>query len=236
MTATPTLTVRHLPTPFDPASGPVTVATPSCCCCCCCCLASLGMAVGVAAGAAYETGRGNRTSRAVATVLAVLALPLALATWAGLFNVADALSGGEVGGGTATVVFLGVVVVYATTVWAAMRAAGASWQRALTLGVSLAASLPVAVVVEAIAALFTLFFIELLAPGAVAFGLWVGRRTHQGPEPPPWPPVDPQWVPPVPPPPVPGGPAPVAMSDELPALPAGPAPSWAEQPTPEDDR
>lgn len=39
-----TLTVRSLPTAYDPPDDGVSVATPTCCCCCCCCLATVSAA------------------------------------------------------------------------------------------------------------------------------------------------------------------------------------------------
>ena len=249
-----TLTVRPLPTPHDPPAGPVTVATPSCCCCCCCCLATLGTAVGFTAGAVYETAVRRRRPAAVPTVLATLALPLAVVVLLVLFNTFDDLQG--VAGAEdelAAVAWVAAIVVYLGLAGGALRLAGAGWGQSVGVPAAVLVCIPVMFVVELPAALFTAFLIELASPVAVLAGIWFGRRTHRDSRPGPWPTAvwippgaaSPPVLPPVPPPP----PPPADRSDDpapgLPALPrdaAGPGTAAASgspgdaAPSPEDSR
>lgn len=243
-----TLTVRALPTPHDPPAGPVTVATPSCCCCCCCCLATLGTAIGFAAGASYETAVRRRRHPAVPIVMAVLALPLALAVLVILFNAVDDLQG--VGGAEdelAAVAWFAAIAVYLGLTVGALRLAGAGWAHAVGASALVAVCIPAAFLAELFVALFTAFIVELVSPAAVVLGIWIGRRTHRDPAPTPWPAE--VWIPPgaaVPPalpslplsPPSPSPPSTDSGSpdDPSPGLPALPRDAAVPDPSPEDDR
>ncbi|HEX5946221.1 MAG TPA: hypothetical protein VFY82_08090 [Acidimicrobiales bacterium] len=241
-----TLTIRPLPTLHDPPAGPVTVATPSCCCCCCCCLATLGLAGGFTSGAAYETAVRHRRPRAVPTVLAALALPLALVALVALLTTFDDLQG-VAGAEDELTTFAWVVAlaVYLGLAGAALRLAGAGWGQAAGVPAAVAVLAPVMFVLEMPLALLTAFIVELASPLAVLYGVWIGRRTHRGPEPATWPAA--VWIPPHAPPPapsmVPGPPQDVtgpdvAAAQDLPTLPAPPAddePSVEDAPLVEAD-
>jgi hypothetical protein len=237
-----TLTVRALPTAYDPPAGAVTVATPSCCCCCCCCLATLGSVAGFTAGAAHETALRYGRPRGRVTAMAALALPLAVATMIVLFNVIDGLQGVESAEGTLNVlVWVSAIAIYLGLAGAALRLAGASWGRAAGTPVSVALVAPVAFVVELPLALFTVFLVELAAPVAVLLGVKLGRATHRGPVPTSWPvAVPPGWaLPPPPPPPgllsAPDGDPAARTGQDLPALPSAPTPPRTDRPTSEDE-
>lgn len=241
-----TLTVRALPTPHDPPAGPVTVATPSCCCCCCCCLATLGTAIGFTAGAAYETSVRRRRHPVVPTVMALLALPLAIAVLAVLFNVFDDMQG--VGGAEdelAAVAWIAAIAVHLGLTIGALRLAGARWAHAVGVSALVAVCIPAAFAAELFVALFTAFIIELASPAAVLLGVWIGRRIHRDPAPAPWPAAvwvppgaaAPPALPPVPPPPPPPPAGSAGPSDDpSPGLPALPRDAGARDPSPEGDR
>lgn len=203
-----TLTTRALPGPFDPPAGPLTVATPSCCCCCCCCLATAGAVMGVTAGEAYhranENGHEGRR-RALAIVLGLLTVPAAVlaVVVVGPLDVGTAL--------TALAAFVAVVVVAG----AALGVSGVAPETGFNFGAAVALIAVPAFLVEAIAALFTFFILELLAPFAFWAGLRIARSMHESRFPPPpedvpprgrWGPPGGGWpaAPPPPPPPLPG--------------------------------
>jgi hypothetical protein len=256
-----TLTVRPLPTPHDPASGDVTVATPSCCCCCCCCLATLGTAVGFAAGATYETAVRRGGPRVVPTLVALLALPLALATLVVLLGLADDSSAvGSSDGPWERLAWVAAAAVYVLLVALPLTWAGARWLHAVGLPVLMLGAIGVGVVVELPLALVTAFLIELASPALLALGVWIGRSTHSTleppwPQPPGWPvvvglhdvpppPPDAIWGPPVDRPalpPIDAGEPPPPGFGGLPPLPAPPAGDFLapgeDTPAPgEDDR
>lgn len=195
--------VRALPTPYDPPTALVTVATPSCCCCCCCCLATLGAATGVGAGAAYELAKGQQRPPGLATTLAAVALPVAIVAFVALSAVFSGLQGveGERDTLTAIAAFVGFGLYLGMT-GGGLRLAGASWGRAAAVPLAVAAATPVLFVVELPLALVTLFLVELLAPVTVFLGVKLGRVSQRVPGPPPWPQATAvPWGPPPPPPP-----------------------------------
>jgi len=181
MSATPTL--RALPTPFDPPSGPTTVATPSCCCCCCCCLNALAAGAGFTVGAAAGTADARRRSGLLPILLSLLAVPLA-------GGVGWALS--EIGWNPPVEVGVGAMAVtYAAVTALALRLAGAEWPRALLVALLVPVVAGGIFLVEIFAALFTVFIVELLAPGTFFLALHLGRKAHDDRPPAaasPWPP------------------------------------------------
>lgn len=147
-----TVTVRALPTAYDPPTGTLTVATPSCCCssCCCCCLNTLALAAGTTASAAHQAATDNGRPAGLPAWLGFLAVPAAaLVAWlVGRVQSSDDLSVPVVVG-----IAAGAVVAVI-----ALRIAGARLRLALLS------------VVAIVAASLVLFFLEL----AVALGtsLW----------------------------------------------------------------
>lgn len=176
-------TLRALPTPFDPPSGPTTVATPSCCCCCCCCLNALAAGAGFTAGAAGGTAATHRRSGVVPILLGLAALPAGIAAASALNDLV-----GEI---AAQVAVATVVLVYAAVSVVALRLAGAAWDRTLLVSLLVPLAAGGLFIVEVFAALFTVFIVELLAPVSFFFALQLGRKTHDETPPTaasPWPP------------------------------------------------
>lgn len=162
-----TMTVRALPTPYDPPDAPVTVATPTCCCssCCCCCLNATAASVTVAAGAAYGAAAASDRPRFGPTLLGVLALPIAVAVGAFLAPL-----------GSQSALAVGFVV-YVGLFAAAMSLGGAQTGQAVWVALGIAGLLAVLFVVEVPLAFVTGFLVELLAPLALWIGFKLGFRT-----------------------------------------------------------
>ena len=163
------MTLRALPTPYDPPAGTLTVATPSCCCssCCCCCLNLLGAAAGVTAGAAHAAAVRNGRPSGAATVLGFLAV---LAGVAVAILVARAQSQDAIG----LPLFSGLAA-YAVIAVLALRRGGVRLVTALTLVAAVAAGSVAAFFVELALAAATELWIELAAPLALWGGWVVGR-------------------------------------------------------------
>lgn len=215
-------TVRALPTPFDPPSGPATVATPSCCCCCCCCLNALAAGVAFTTGAAAGVAATNRRPAVGPVLLALAALPVAVATVSGLSKLFLDLPG-PVGVAAFVLVHVGVSAL-------ALRLAGAAWSRTWLVALLVPLAAAGLFAVEIFVALFTMFLVELLTPLTFIAALHLGRRAHQEPEATevsPWPPYPPL-------PPAPYGTAPPAPAFP-PTPPLPPSPETPELPWPSSD-
>jgi len=163
------LTMRALPTPYDPPAGTLTVATPSCCCssCCCCCLNLLGAAAGVTASAAHAAAVRNGRPSGAATALGFLAV---LAGAAVAVLVARAQSQDAIG----LPLFSGLAA-YAVVAVLALRRGGVRMVTALAVAVAVAAGSVAAFFVELVLAAATELWIELAAPLAVWGGWVLGR-------------------------------------------------------------
>src|SRR5262245_37896081 len=73
------VTLRALPTAYEPGGAALTVATPSCCCCCCC--ANTMVATTALVGAiAYGTAERHGRPRWLILALALSMLPIAVLT------------------------------------------------------------------------------------------------------------------------------------------------------------
>jgi len=149
-----TLSVRTVPTAYDGRGVDVTVATPSCCCCCCC-LATIASAATFVASEANFQAEEHQRSKGPALALALVGLPMALLV------AAVAASGDRDFAPAWLFVSAGVFAGFTAT---ALLMAGASGTRAVVTGGLVAAATAGLIVVEAFAALFTAFFIELAAP------------------------------------------------------------------------
>lgn len=165
-----TVTVRSLPTAYDPPDDAVSVATPTCCCCCCCCLATVTAASMFVGAEAYyrateqpET-HGRRRRLFAFGFLSVLALPL-LAVYVLSFVVPDVAGIG--------------LLLSPILCWAVLVRSGAPAGRAvLVLLATVAVALPV-FVVELALALPTVFLIELTFPLTMWAAWAIARRRHR---------------------------------------------------------
>jgi hypothetical protein len=164
------LTVRALPTPYDPPTGTLTVATPSCCCssCCCCCLNLLGAAAGVTAGAAHAAAVRNGRSSGTATALGFLAIlaGVAVAILVARAQTQDAIGPPLVAGITA----------YAVVAVLALRRAGVRPVTTLALVAAVAAGSVALFFVELSLVAVTELWIELAMP-LTLWGGWVLGRS-----------------------------------------------------------
>jgi hypothetical protein len=162
------LTVRPLRTAFDPADGPVTVATPSCCCsCCCCCLATTALAMSSTLSAAVHASEARRRPNGGAVVLSLTAVPAAIAAMVAAANV-----------GLVGLTVIAGVLAYAGVCALMFVAAGVEGEdlvRAGGIGLALGVGFARLVVVEAVVAIFTLFLVEVLALATLFLGWRVGR-------------------------------------------------------------
>lgn len=171
---------RPLPTAFDDADDPVTVATPSCCCCCCCCcLVTIAGASAFAAADAHAEAEARGRPATLPLTLALLAVPVGVFVLLSL-GVDDWVR--LVAGLVATAVLFG----------AAYAVAGARGTLSAGRAGVLTAFAAVGMIVEVYAALATAFVVELLAPVAVWLGIAAARRLRgsrpNGPPAPPTPP------------------------------------------------
>ncbi|NNE10759.1 MAG: hypothetical protein HKN41_00765 [Ilumatobacter sp.] len=176
--------VRPLPTAFDPDSGPVTVATPSCCCCCCCCLMTSAAAVTFNAAEALRLGRANDLPtgrKALAMALGLSSVPIAIV----MLVRAEALTSGT------TAVFTGIAA-FALVCFATFKAAGAATWPAVRVALLAALFVSMAFGVELFLAIGTGFLIELFFPLGIWLGIAIARsRESNRSEPPVWPPPGP---------------------------------------------
>ncbi len=190
------LTVRGLPTPFDPLHQQVTVATPSCCCCCCCCLSTIAASTGFAAGAVHHTAAANGRKIPGFVILAGAGLVLGIAGFVALQVFGNDLLSLR---GTGQDVWQWVCVIVALVLWLGSiafglsRAGRANRSTALICAVVGIATLSL-IAVEVFVAFVTAFLIELAFP---VFG-WLGWRLAKSrfgpksdPQQPPFPPVPP---------------------------------------------
>lgn len=162
------LSIRALPTAFDPPAGQVTVATPSCCCCCCCCLnATLGVTSFMASEAYYQAEEHARPTW-LALLLGLLAVPFGIG--------AVALVGPLV---VDSGWIFGAAVVVAATFAAGLAAAGVTVPRATGIAAAVTAIGIGAFFVEIFGALFTLFILELLCPLSAWGGWAIARSRHR---------------------------------------------------------
>jgi len=162
-----TVTARALPTAFDPPTGVVTVATPSCCCCCCCCLNAIGAGIGASTAAARAAARSHGRSQVAPTLLAsggaVLASGLAWLVAAGL----------EVDAPTGPIA-VGLLTFSAGTT-AALYTAGVKLRTAVAVAIAIATVTGVLGVLEVFVALFTALIIEFATPLSIWGGSVLGR-------------------------------------------------------------
>jgi hypothetical protein len=172
------LTVRALPTPYDPPTGTLTVATPSCCCssCCCCCLNVVGAAAGVTAGAARAAAVKNGRPAAAATVLGFLAVLAGLGV--GIL-VARSQSQDALG-----LPLFSAIAAYSVVAMLALHRGGVRLRMAVVLVAVVALGSLGLFFVEVALALATQLWIELAAPLTLWGGWVVGRsviaRYHDG--------------------------------------------------------
>lgn len=163
------VTVRALPTPYDPPAGTLTVATPSCCCssCCCCCLNTLSAAAGVTAGVAHRAATDNGRPAVAAALLGVVAV---LAAVGAAWLVARGQSQDAVGPPLGA-----AIAVYVVVALAAFRHARTHVRGALPVALGVGALTPVLVFVEIALALATELWIEVAAPLCLWGGWRLGR-------------------------------------------------------------
>jgi hypothetical protein len=163
------LTVRALPTPYDPPTGTLTVATPSCCCssCCCCCLNLVSAVAGVTAGAAHAAAVKNGRPAAAATMVGVLAV------LAGL-GVAILVASSQAQGTIGLPLAVGIAV-YAIVAVLALRHGGVRLRTAVAVVAAVALGSVALFFFEVSLALATALWIELAAPLALWGGWVVGR-------------------------------------------------------------
>lgn len=183
-----TLTVRSLPTAYDPPDDGVSVATPTCCCCCCCCLATVSATSMFLGTEAYYRSTEQPSTHPkrwwlfVLGFLSVVGLPIVL--------------------GLAIPDVAGVGVLLAPVLgWLTLVLAGApKGKAAVILLTTYAIAVPV-FALEFGLALVTVFLIELTFPFTMwaAWGIARGRhRDRIGPAGRPMPPWPPGGMPPPP--------------------------------------
>jgi hypothetical protein len=167
------ITVRPLPTAFDPDDGPVTIATPSCCCsscCCCCCLATVAMAATASMAAPYEVAVAQeRRGTTLPAFIGLMSVPAAIAAIA--LVVSAGIDSVTVVAGAGGIAY---VAVMALALWAA-GASGDGLSRAAGLGVMFAILFAVLFFVEIVLAIVTAFIAELLAFATLFLGWRMGR-------------------------------------------------------------
>jgi hypothetical protein len=161
-----TLRTRVLPTPYDPPSGVLTVATPSCggCCCCCCCLNAVGAGATVAAAVAHGTAVRNGRPTALPTLLGLSTVVAAgLVAWlVARGQVEDAI----------TPPLAAAIAAYGLVATVALRRAGARLLTAALAALGLAAGTALLFAIELPLTLATELWLELATPFSV-WGGWV---------------------------------------------------------------
>lgn len=161
-----TVTTRALPTAYDPPSGVVTVATPSCCCCCCCCLNALGAGMTVVTSAARAAARGNDRPLLAPTLLGLGALVAAGGVAWLLVVLGVETAGPPVG---AAIVTYGVISALA------LHRAGVPLRTAALVALAFATGTALIATLELFVALLTALLIELAAPLSMWAGWALGR-------------------------------------------------------------
>ncbi len=161
-----TITVRNLPTAYDPPEGGLSVATPSCCCCCCCCLATVSgtsMFLGTEAYFRASERPSSHGARGWAFLLgfaSLIAPPLLL-----LVTVPDLLAVALV----ASPLLAGAVLV----------AVGTPKPDAIVIVTATLLVAAIAFGVELVLALLTFFILELTFPLTMWGGWAIARSRHR---------------------------------------------------------